>query len=150
MHLCLFSKSLWSGLLAFHFTGKGNDVGVALVKNLQNTKYSVDEKLEQSFINFFGRRPADQSVESNTEDNVISPSQKNKEDAVSMESNGHSECSSDSEEDNDDGTQINDRNVDLREEVEFHNGRLRRRAVSTNFQDDVDDEVHHFTLVSYQ
>ncbi|GJN02820.1 hypothetical protein PR202_ga20206 [Eleusine coracana subsp. coracana] len=125
--------------------GKGNDVGVALVKNLQNTRYSVDEKLEQSFINFFGRRPAAQSMESNVEDNVISASQQDKKDANlrntgTMESNGHSECSSDSEEDNDDDTQINDRDVDLREEVEFHNGRLRRRAVSTNFED-VDEEV---------
>ncbi|GJN31378.1 hypothetical protein PR202_gb19769 [Eleusine coracana subsp. coracana] len=104
--------------------GKGNDVGVALVKNLQNTRYSIDEKLEQSFINFFGRRPAAQSIESKLEDNVISASQQDKKDANfrntgTMESNGQSECSSDSEEDNDDATQISDRDVDLREEVEF-------------------------------
>jgi ribosome biogenesis protein BMS1 len=143
-----------SGLLPFNFTGKGNDVGVALVKNLQNTRYSVDEKLDQSFINLFGRRPAAQSIESNTEDNVVSASQKNKEaanisNAGNMESNEHSEGSSDSEEDNDADVQISDRDVDLREEVEFRDGRLRRRAVSANFQDDVDEEVQTFPLVSY-
>ncbi|CAL2235988.1 unnamed protein product [Prunus armeniaca] len=37
--------------------GKCQDVGVALVKSLQNTKYSVDEKLEESFINLFSRKP---------------------------------------------------------------------------------------------
>jgi ribosome biogenesis protein BMS1 len=143
-----------SGLLAFNYTGKGNDVGVALVKNLQNTRYSVDEKLDQSFINLFGRRSSAQSIESNTEDNVVSASQKDKEaanicNAGNMESNEHSKGSSDSEENNDDGIQISDRDVDLREEVEFRDGRLRRRAVSTNFQDDVDEEVQTFSFVSY-
>ncbi|XP_008219075.1 PREDICTED: ribosome biogenesis protein BMS1 homolog [Prunus mume] len=37
--------------------GKCQDVGVALVKSLQNTKYSVDEKLEESFINLFSWKP---------------------------------------------------------------------------------------------
>nr|CAB3496040.1 unnamed protein product [Digitaria exilis] len=57
-----------------------------------------------------------------------------------MDNNGHSECSSDSEGDNDDDIQLRDRDVELREELEFCNGRLRRKAVSSNFQDDVDDE----------
>ncbi|KAL6556633.1 Glycoside hydrolase 2 (Mannanase, beta-galactosidase) [Orobanche gracilis] len=35
--------------------GKPHDVGVELVKSLQNTKYSVDEKLEKSFIKLFGK-----------------------------------------------------------------------------------------------
>ncbi|KAH6835805.1 P-loop containing nucleoside triphosphate hydrolases superfamily protein [Perilla frutescens var. hirtella] len=37
--------------------GKQRDVGVELVKSLQNTKYSVDEKLEKSFITLFGKKP---------------------------------------------------------------------------------------------
>ncbi|CAA0828567.1 P-loop containing nucleoside triphosphate hydrolases superfamily protein [Striga hermonthica] len=41
--------------------GKERDVGVELVKSLQNTKYSVDEKLEQSFISLFGKRPESSS-----------------------------------------------------------------------------------------
>uniref|UniRef100_A0A0A9EU79 Ribosome biogenesis protein BMS1/TSR1 C-terminal domain-containing protein n=1 Tax=Arundo donax TaxID=35708 RepID=A0A0A9EU79_ARUDO len=134
--------------------GKYNDVGMSLVKQLQDTKYSVDEKLEQSFINFFGKRPAAESKDSDAEGNAISASQNDQEDASilekvdgvntrntdTMESNGHSSCSSDSEEDNDDDTQLSDRDVGLREEVEFCNGRLRRKAMSANFQDDVDDE----------
>ena len=150
---------IYVGLLVFHFTGKGKDVGVALVKTLQNPRYSLDEKLEQSFINFFGGRPAAQSKDSDAQGNVISASQDNQSDtnilqqvddgnnsnAVTMESNEHSEGSSDSEGDNDD-IQLRDRDVDLREEVEICNGRLRRRAVSANFRDDFDDEVYCFLL----
>lgn len=147
---------------ADHATGKGNDVGVALVKTLQNTKYSLDEKLDQSFINFFGRRPAAQSEDSDMTGNAISSRQNDQGDANilaqvggnnlssagTLESNGHSssECSSDSEGDSDDDIQPSDHGVDLREEVEFCNGRMRRKAVSANFQDD--DEVYHLPLVS--
>ncbi|KAE8806066.1 Ribosome biogenesis protein BMS1-like protein [Hordeum vulgare] len=135
--------------------GKGNDVGVALVKTLQNTKYSLDEKLDQSFINFFGRRLAAQSEDSDMTGNAISSRQNDQGDANilaqvggnslssagTLESNRHSssECSSDSEGDNDDDIQPSDLGVDLREEVEFCNGRMRRKAVSANFQDDDDD-----------
>ncbi|KAL6902026.1 hypothetical protein ACP4OV_004902 [Aristida adscensionis] len=133
---------------------KSRDVGVALVKTLQNTRYSVDEKLEQSFINLFGRRPEAQSKGTDVEGNVVSASQNNKEDASIleevdggnindadiMESNEHPECSSDSEEGSDDDNELRDHDVDLREEVEFFNGRLRRKAVSTNFKDDADEE----------
>ncbi|VAI05967.1 unnamed protein product [Triticum turgidum subsp. durum] len=136
--------------------GKGNDVGVALVKTLQNTKYSLDEKLDQSFINFFGRRPAAQSEDSDMTGNAISSRHNdqgeanilaqvggnNLSSAGTLESNGHSssECSSDSEGDNDDDIQPSDHGVDLREEVEFCNGRMRRKAVSANFQDVDDDD----------
>ncbi|GFP82885.1 ribosome biogenesis protein bms1 homolog [Phtheirospermum japonicum] len=41
--------------------GKQRDVGVELVKSLQNTKYSVDEKLEKSFITLFGKKPVSSS-----------------------------------------------------------------------------------------
>ncbi|XP_062215688.1 uncharacterized protein LOC133916163 [Phragmites australis] len=150
-HLVQFSKNDDND--APRKQGKGNDVGVSLVKTLQNTRYSLDEKLEQSFINFFGRQPAAQSKD-DAVGNVISASQNDQEDASILEqvdgvnisntdtkeSNGHSECSSDSEEDNDNDIQLSDRDVGLREEVEFCNGRLRRKAVSANFQDDVDEE----------
>ncbi|KAL9261578.1 Ribosome biogenesis protein BMS1-like protein [Drosera capensis] len=36
--------------------GKNNDVGIALVKSLQDTKYSIDEKLEKSSIKILGKR----------------------------------------------------------------------------------------------
>ncbi|KAL4178746.1 hypothetical protein AMTRI_Chr13g116660 [Amborella trichopoda] len=38
--------------------GRGRDVGEDLVKTLQKTKYSINEKLEQSFINLFSRKPS--------------------------------------------------------------------------------------------
>ena len=147
----------------YHFTGKGKDVGVAMVQKLQNTRYSLDEKLEKSFINLFGRGPAAQSIDSDANGNVISASQDDQGDANvfeqvdgtnitnadTMDSDGHSECSSDSEGDNDDDIQQRDHDVELREEVEFCNGRLRRKAVSSNFQD-IDDEVSYFSLSSYQ
>ncbi|KAL3655679.1 Glycoside hydrolase 2 (Mannanase, beta-galactosidase) [Castilleja foliolosa] len=37
--------------------GKQRDVGVELVKSLQNSKYSVDEKLEKSSITLFRKKP---------------------------------------------------------------------------------------------
>ncbi|PNT77466.1 hypothetical protein BRADI_1g63330v3 [Brachypodium distachyon] len=148
-HLVQFSNTDENG--ASRKQGKGNDVGVALVKTLQNTKYSLDEKLEQSFINLFGRRPAAQSEDSERISNVISLKHNDQGDTNVLDQVGgnnignedtldseqsYSECSSDSEGDNDDGIQLSDHGVDLREEVEFCNGRLRRKAVSTNFQDD--------------
>lgn len=136
---------------------------MALVKTLQNTKYSLDEKLDQSFINFFGRRPAAQSEDNGMTGETISSRQNDQGDANilaqvggnnlgnadTLESNGdsHSDCSSDSEGDSDNDIQPSDHGVDLREELEFCNGRMRRKAVSANFQDD-DDEVYHLPLVS--
>ncbi|KAH9659570.1 Bms1-type G domain-containing protein [Citrus sinensis] len=37
--------------------GKYQDVGVMLVKSLQNTKYPIDKKLEKSIISLFSQRP---------------------------------------------------------------------------------------------
>jgi len=150
-HLVQFSKN--DDNEAPKKQGKGKDVGVALVQTLQNTRYSLDEKLEKSFINLFGRGPSAQSKDSDADGNVISASQDDQGDANvfeqvdgtnitnadTMDSDGHSECSSDSEGDNDDDIQQRDHDVELREEVEFCNGRLRRKAVSSNFQD-IDDE----------
>lgn len=135
--------------------GKGNDVGVDLVKTLQKTKYSLDEKLDQSFINLFGRRPPAQSKDSDMMGNNSSRQNdqegtnileqvggNNTSDADTLERNeeSYSECSSDSEGDDADDIQPSDHGVDLREEVEFCNGRIRRKAVSAKFQDDNDDD----------
>lgn len=46
--------------------GKDSDVGEVLVKSLQNTKYSINEKLEKSFISLFGKKPNMQSNGSNS------------------------------------------------------------------------------------
>ncbi|PIN24705.1 GTP-binding protein AARP2 involved in 40S ribosome biogenesis [Handroanthus impetiginosus] len=56
--------------------GKQRDVGVDLVKSLQNTKYSVDEKLEKSFITLFGKKPNSSSEAPNVSvdaDEVANP-----------------------------------------------------------------------------
>nr|ABF95781.1 expressed protein [Oryza sativa Japonica Group]BAG87379.1 unnamed protein product [Oryza sativa Japonica Group] len=146
-HLVQFSKTGEND--ASKKQGKGQDVGVTLVKTLQNPRYSLNEKLDQSFINLFGRKPAAQSedISGNQNDqgdaNILEEADGNNIcNANTLESNDHSysECSSDSEHDNDEATQQNDHEVGLREEVEFCNGRMRRKAVSANFKDDDDDE----------
>ncbi|KAL5070933.1 hypothetical protein RYX36_021820 [Vicia faba] len=50
-------------------TSKGNerDVGEVLVKSLQNTKYSINEKLESSSINLFRQNSIDHAVEEDGE-----------------------------------------------------------------------------------
>ncbi|KAG2267559.1 hypothetical protein Bca52824_062114, partial [Brassica carinata] len=48
--------------------GRGKDVGEDLVKSLQNTKYSVDEKLEKTFINLFGKKTSASSERKFEED----------------------------------------------------------------------------------
>ncbi|KAK8445986.1 hypothetical protein SEVIR_9G418700v4 [Setaria viridis] len=131
--------------------GKGKDIGADLVRSLQETRYSLNEKLEKGSINLFGRGPSAQFKDSDVDGNAISASQDDQGDAKqvdgvnivnadTMDSNGHSECSSDSEGDDDDDDKLRDRDVELREKLEICNGRLRRKAVSSNFQDDIDDE----------
>lgn len=45
------------GKLFSVYLGNAPDVGEVLVKTLQNTKYSINEKLEQSFIQLFRGNP---------------------------------------------------------------------------------------------
>ncbi|KAK9175429.1 hypothetical protein WN944_027436 [Citrus x changshan-huyou] len=47
--------------------GKVQDVGEMMVKSLENTKYSIDEKLEKSFISVFSRKP---NISSDTTNNA--------------------------------------------------------------------------------
>lgn len=141
-------------------------MGEDLVKSLQNTKFSVDEKLEQSFISLFSQKP-----------NILSVARKNAKDAHEVEEQSQtvdlsdkvqyqsgqsmevdvsgeesdSECidsleSSDEDEaaqkdamiDCEDGGSIeaSDKQATLdghiKEHVEFHGGRLRRKAVFEN------------------
>ena len=46
-----------SSIVSFLLLGKYQDVGVMLVKSLQNTKYPIDKKLEKSIISLFSQRP---------------------------------------------------------------------------------------------
>ncbi|VVA20327.1 PREDICTED: ribosome biogenesis [Prunus dulcis] len=134
--------------------GKHQDVGVALVKSLQNTKYSVDEKLEESFINLFSRKP-----------NLLSKAQSDGKDTdESREHIGRIESfeeyqsgeatkgegsaeESDAEDFDGSESESSDKNEaahkdasdhdatlkdHLKEHVEFHDGRSRRKVIFGN------------------
>lgn len=140
--------------------GKDQDVGESLVKSLQNTKYSIDEKLEKSFISLFSRNnisseaqndakdnhrsvdhsynlePNELGEESDTED--LDGSESTDEDEAAQKDavvNGESDGS-----DEEHGTaakQKADPQDRMKEQVEFHGGRLRRKAM---FGNDIDDK----------
>lgn len=132
--------------------GKVQDVGEVLVKSLQNTKYSVDEKLEKSFISLFGRKPdnlngihssepAEQpglleldrpDVVHDTDDSESSDQDDLTPKKAKFESEG-----TDEEEHNDLLNQKSTVEDHMKEHVEFHEGRLRRKAV---FGNDVDSD----------
>ncbi|XP_060671177.1 uncharacterized protein LOC107435087 [Ziziphus jujuba] len=145
--------------------GGRHDVGEVLVKSLQNTKYSIDEKLEKSFISLFGRKPnmlsgaridANYSQEADEQNRKIESveqyqSRKSLEDDVSIEENDSKDLDSLASSDEDDTGQKDDvsdtENDDaleeqatlkshLKEHVELHDGRLRRKAVFGNDNDD--------------
>ncbi|XAR58130.1 hypothetical protein NMG60_11026525 [Bertholletia excelsa] len=155
-------------------TVKDRDVGEVLVKSLQNTKYSIDEKLEKSFITLFGKKhsnlsevPSDQKDprEFSNPANNLEPAEQyhSAEDIETDDSDGHSDA------EDLDGSEVSDedkvlredppmKNVDngsdeysadalemeqqhpsednLKELVEFHDGRMRRKAI---FEEDIND-----------
>ncbi|XP_044466219.1 ribosome biogenesis protein bms1 isoform X2 [Mangifera indica] len=134
--------------------GKDQDVGEVLVKSLQNTKYSIDEKLEKSFINLFSQKP-------NTSSETLNDAKDTDEQSgAGIKNDGFGDEHIDdvlddleySEQDEDvkndeiiaSGSCGSDED-DLKEHVEFNNGRLRRKAVLGNNIDssdlkDEDDE----------
>ncbi|KAH0977095.1 hypothetical protein GBA52_026814 [Prunus armeniaca] len=142
--------------------GKHQDVGVALVKSLQNTKYSVDEKLEESFINLFSRKPnllsnaqsdGKDTYESREEIRMIEPLEEYqsgeaiKGDGSAKESNvedsdGSESESSDKNEAAHKDASDQDANLKdhLKEHVEFHGGRSRRKVIFGNDLDHNDME----------
>ncbi|KAL6012118.1 Glycoside hydrolase 2 (Mannanase, beta-galactosidase) [Asimina triloba] len=160
-HLVQFSKvDDESGVTSIK--GKNHDVGEELVKTLQNTKYSIDEKLNQSFIRLFSRKPQTES-----EDRHDSRHSDLNEDKIHNDSNQHrvnflnqgqeqidgTEASyqdedaekdlveesdmENSDEESDDESeggdgQLKPSSLGLREETELHDGRLRRKAVFAN------------------
>lgn len=142
-----------------------------MVKSLQNTKYSIDEKLENSFITLFSRNPP---VASDTQTYVSDSNEEQRDDTKPFELNElenqiepdrsgeesdteYSEGSESFDEDeftqrdamingedgDSDGGNVNASNHQtslkdrLKEQVEFHDGRLRRKAT---FGDDMDDQ----------
>ncbi|KAJ3682923.1 hypothetical protein LUZ60_013150 [Juncus effusus] len=145
-------------------TNKDNDVGVTLVKTLQNTKYSVDERLEQSFLNIFSRKPPVLSgnekkeledkppaLSGNNTDNekkeLEDQNQDDDESGALTEFTNERKYETDDEESSDDDEEKKEREserdekkYELKEVVESHGGRMRRKALSSNFNDQVETE----------
>ncbi|KAK9932234.1 hypothetical protein M0R45_019480 [Rubus argutus] len=150
--------------------GKLEDVGVTMVKGLQNPKYSLDEKLEQSFIKFYIQKPKMKAQndekdfdESRERIRIIEPLEEHQlgeamkadgsgkesdvEDIDGSDSDSESSyqndaahnvamkksCSSGSDIENGD---VSDQFVNLKdhlkEHVEFHDGRSRRKVLFEN------------------
>lgn len=149
-------------------SGNDRDVGVALVKTLQNTRYSIDEKLEQSFINLFGRKPpsaSDDNVDANEsrysqrhvsildreDDDRLDDKEVSDDDEAgkkeliaeseSDDSDGDNNCTMDDDHEGD--QQITAFSHDLKEEIEFHNGRFRRRVISSDYKYNGDLQVNY-------
>ncbi|XP_048236056.1 ribosome biogenesis protein bms1 [Ricinus communis] len=145
------------------------DVGEVLVKSLQNTKYSIDEKLENSFISLFSRNGTIGSeIQNDVKDNdkqqrrgIESLGQgdlgrQSEPDGSGEETNTGSDSESsdqdevaakDAMENGEDGvsnkehgdTSNHQANLKdhVKQQVEFHGGRFRRKAT---FGDDIDDK----------
>ncbi|KAG8375611.1 hypothetical protein BUALT_Bualt10G0118400 [Buddleja alternifolia] len=176
-HFVQFSKDDGADADGIH-KGKQRDVGVELVKSLQNTKYSVDEKLEKSFITLFGKKPnplseapigsadahevadrelplepveqyqseindEDEDSDSEGEDGLESSDGKKNRNKKS--SSKTIDDSSDEENDDKEDQQPPTKN-NFNEQIDFHDGRLRRKAVFENEMDinnlkDSDDDI---------
>ncbi|XP_052207209.1 uncharacterized protein LOC127811408 [Diospyros lotus] len=135
--------------------GKGRDAGEVIVKSLQNKKYSVDEMLEKSFISLFGKKANSISESSiNRKDaqesvnpmSSVEPYQSGEDletdDSAEESDTDGLENSEISDEDNASDEENNttlDRQQssddDLKEYIDSHNGRIKRKAV---FGDDFD------------
>ncbi|XP_072983897.1 uncharacterized protein [Typha latifolia] len=168
-HLVQFSKVDDGSSIAAR-KGNDHDVGEVLVKSLQNTRYSIDEKLENSFINLFSRKPLaslrdigdekDSESKGYKKDGMQSQVGKDEEilgssdprygtEVLEHEALERDVIKDDDDEDDDDddegGSDVaaedkheedmlqNPYNYDLQEEVQFQNGRVRRKAISSNF-----------------
>ncbi|KAL0732407.1 hypothetical protein Bca4012_008616 [Brassica carinata] len=94
--------------------GRGRDVGEDLVKSLQNTKYSVDEKLGKTFIDLFGKKTSTACSERKLEEES-------------------SEESGDEAEDD----EMDVESSKMEQKTEIHGGRLRRKAI---FKDEAEDD----------
>ncbi|KAM7279637.1 hypothetical protein ACFE04_006771 [Oxalis oulophora] len=116
------------------------DVGEVLVKSLQNTKYTVDEKLEKSFINLFSRK-GNTSAEAQDGAHVTQEAQSGAHvtqvvlDQMSMMKAANEnpeyelvDFDAASDYDNDDSDNENG-NASVKEHLELHEGRQRRKAI---------------------
>ncbi|XP_076953784.1 uncharacterized protein LOC143627967 [Bidens hawaiensis] len=122
--------------------GTQKDVGVDLVKSLHNTKYTVDEKLNKSSINLFSQKSSNIKEITNGDDdhvnhgNLIEP----------MEELDTVDSDDESDDDSEDtrSPRLKDNKSahaenKIEEEREFHEGRVRRKAVFGN-ESELDDQ----------
>lgn len=125
------------------------------MKSLQNTKYSIDEKLEKSFISLFGSKPnissktnvheAVDNINKEELDQYEASESDEGTDAEDLDSSSSLEkvhaakkvatvaSTNDPGEENGDASELHN----FEEKIEFHGGRLRRKA---NFGDDIHDD----------
>lgn len=90
---------------------ENEDVGEAMVKNLQATKYSIDEKLEKSFIQLF-RGAAPMKVESEEEEEADDED----EDEDEVEDEDEDEDEEDDEEEDEEEDEEDDEEEDEEED----------------------------------
>ncbi|GAB2267099.1 Glycoside hydrolase 2 (Mannanase, beta-galactosidase) [Dionaea muscipula] len=118
--------------------GKNRDVGVALVKSLQDTKYSIDEKLEKSFINFFGKKLDVSSEFGNLKENNVEVEDDQQINGMDAANQYHSEEDEDEDgvidESDEEGNMENFEQEspvksNFVEHIEFQDGRRRRKVV---------------------
>lgn len=144
-------------------SGKDQDVGEVLVKTLQNTKYSLDAKLENTFISIFTKKvnclseaPTDQEDAQKSMDHIkdVQPAEHyqsgepetddsaEESDAEELDGSEISDehktyqgdlkmktMDNDSDEDNSNVLEEHfPREKGLKENIEFHDGRMRRKA----------------------
>ncbi|KAL0394111.1 UNVERIFIED_CONTAM: Ribosome biogenesis protein BMS1 [Sesamum latifolium] len=169
-HFVQFSKDDGTNAEGMH-KGKQRDVGVELVKSLQNTKYSVDEKLEKSFITLFSKKPNSSSEAPTGSVNAhelanrevsIEPVEHYQPDIKDEEGESYEDSDTEDEDglDSSDGEKIVKRKSSSRimddssdeetnyaseqqpptqsnfkEQIDFHEGRVRRKAVFENEMD---------------
>ncbi|XP_076888956.1 uncharacterized protein LOC143539556 [Bidens hawaiensis] len=113
--------------------GTQKDVGMDLVKSLHNTKYTVDEKLNKSSINLFSQKSSNIKEITNGDDEPM-------EELDTVDSDDESD--DDSEETRSPRLKDNKSTLaenKIEEEREFHEGRVRRKAVFGN-ESELDDQ----------
>lgn len=106
-----------------------------LVKQLHEVKYSIDEQLQESFINLFSQKKQHEANERFLENGETAGSDKESDDADvnSSESSDDTDAEGDDTlvSQGDDSGQQHLKNT-FTEQVEFNDGRIRRKAIFGN------------------
>lgn len=113
---------------------ENDDVGVAMVKTLQNTKYSIDEKLNNSFIQLF-RGSGPMKLDSNDA--------KEKEESEEEESEDEDDGDEDEDEDDQEDEDEDDDEVDAvaqKQTVPSTNGKIARKSGDSESDEEDDEE----------